>query len=233
MGAASAFAAVILPMAAANAAGDSPVPGWGGTYDSCNGAVCLVMEPLTRASVESDWKYSGIRPWITDWKGDQAYNVQYTANDGTVTDAGSYNIKIEDYWNSLFSSSAYQFGDFVANPDAPEGLNLGDFGDLSGASMYKVTIGDFTNLTLNGVGAHDLNYWVMSYGNTDYTVVTDPNAGISQAYLQIGDAAPQFLWNSMFHDWFAPVPDYLIPNDPFAALDFNPCDYVGGCDVPL
>lgn len=232
VGAAAAFAALVLPMSAAHAAGGEnsgipPVPGWDGTYESCEGVVCLVMEPLTRESVESGWAYSGIRPFITDWKGDQLYNVTY---DGA--NVGSYDIKIEDYWNSFFSSSAYQFGDFVPSAEASDGFDLGDFDDLSGASIYKVTVGDFTNLTMNGVGAHDLNYWVMSFGETDYTVVTDPAAGISQAYLQIGDADPTFLWNSLLHGWFAPVPDYLIPNDPFASLDFDPCDYLGAvCDI--
>lgn len=231
VGAAAGFAALVLPMATADAAdgpgSTSPIPGWGGTYETCEGVVCLVMEPLTRESAERDWTYEGVRPWITDWKGDQLYNV--TLNGEEV---GSYNIKIEDYWNSFFSTSAYQFGDFTPNTAAPEDISaLGDYGYLSGASIYSVHFGDFTNLTINGVGEHDLNYWVMSFADTVYTVVTDPEAGRSQAYLQIDDAAPQFLWNSLLHDWFAPVPDHVIPDDPFASLDFDPCDYLGAiCD---
>jgi len=233
VGAAAGFAAFVLPMAAAHAGNDEsggtpPIPGWGGTYETCNGVVCLVMEPLTRESAERDWTYEGIRPWITDWKGDQLYNV--TLNGEEV---GGYNIKIEDYWNSFFSTSAYQFGDFTPNADTPDDLSvLGDYGYLAGASMYKINIGDFTNLTLNNVGAHDLNYWVMSNGSMEYTVVTDPSNFTSVGYIQIGDDAPMQLWNSFVHPWAPDVPDYLIPNDPFAALDFNPCDFLGAfCDV--
>ncbi|MEB3030763.1 hypothetical protein [[Mycobacterium] nativiensis] len=232
VGAACAFAAVVLPMSAAHAtsgaSGTSPLPGWDGTYDTCSGVVCLVMEPLTRESAERDWTYEGIRPWITDWKGDQLYNVTYDGEE-----VGGYNIKIEDYWNSFFSTSAYQFGDFTPNADTPEDLSvLGNFGYLSGASIYQINIGDFHNLTMNGVGSHDLNYWVMSNGDFGYTVVTDPSNFTSVGYIQIGDADPLQLWNSFIHPWAPEVPDYLIPNDPFAALDFNPCDFLGAfCDV--
>ncbi len=236
MGAAAAFAALVIPVSTANAAGDAgdtaPVPGFGGgPYETCNGAVCLVMEPLTRESVEKDWTYEGIRPYITDWKGDQLYNVMYTpAGSDEALQAGSYNIKIEDYWNSLFSTRAYQFGDFAANPGASDVnlSDLGNFGYLSGASIYQVNVGDFTNLTINGVGPHDLNYWVMTAGNFGYTVVTDPANFTSVGYIQIGDDDPMQLWNSFVHPWAPEVPDYLIPNDPFASLDFNPADFFGG-----
>lgn len=234
VGAAAGFAALVLPMSTAHAAGDGsgppPVPGWGDDpWETCNGAVCLVMEPLTRESVETGWKYEGIRPWITDWKGDQLYNVEYNGNQ-----VGGYNINIEDYWNSSFSTRAYQFSDFMPNDQTPADMSaLGDFGYLSGASVYQVNIGDFTNLTINGVGAHDLNYWVMSNGDFNYTVVTDPAEFASQAYIQIGDEDPQLIWNSFFHPTAVPVPDYLIPNDPFAILDFDPSQYLAGAMASL
>jgi hypothetical protein len=226
VGAAAGFAALVLPMASAHATDLFGNPD-GTTYETCNGAVCLTMgDPI-----DGNWKYEGIPPIITDWKGDQPYTVQYTADDGTVTDAGTYSIKIEDYWNSLFSTSAYQFGDFTANPDLPEGFNLsdlGNFGYLSGASIYQIHIGDFTNLTINGVGPHDLNYWVMSAGDINYSVVTDPLNGVSAGLIQFGEEAPQQIWNSLFHGWTPDIPDYLIPNDPFALLDFNPADFLAG-----
>lgn len=239
LGAAAAFAALALPTSAAHAAGPgtSPIPGWGDDpWESCNGAVCLVMEPLTRESVEQDWTYEGIRPFITDWKGDQAYNVMFTP-DGAEQSilAGTYNITIEDYWNSFFSTSAYQFGDFVANPDASDISlsDLGNFGYLSGSSIYEINIGDFTNLTINGVGPHDLNYWVVSNGDFSYNVVTDPSNFTSVGYIQVGDDAPMQLWNSFVHPWAPEVPDYLIPNDPFALLDFDPADFLGGALASL
>ncbi|MCV7384561.1 hypothetical protein [Mycolicibacter longobardus] len=236
VGAAAAFAALVLPMSAAHAAGEGsgppPLPGWGGgPYETCNGAVCLVMEDLTRESVARDWTYEGIRPFITDWKGDQAYNVVYSPEDAEAIQAGTYNIKIEDFWNSFYSTSAYQFGDFVVNPDLPEDFNLsalGQFGYLSGSSIYVINIGDFTNLTMNGIGPHDMNYWVMSAGDFTYTVATDPTTFTSAGYFEIGDDGPVQLWNSLFHPWVPNVPDYLIPNDPFALLDFDPADFFNG-----
>ncbi|CAJ1498836.1 hypothetical protein MU0083_002028 [[Mycobacterium] kokjensenii] len=228
VGAAAAVTALVLPMSAAQAA-PGPIPGWGeGPFETCNGAVCMVMEPLTRESLEN-WSYEGIRPFITDWKGEQLYNIEYTPEGSEEsTLAGSYNIQIEDFWNSFFSSSAYQFGDFVANPDLAEALDpmlLGNFGYLSGSSIYEVTIGDFTNLTMNGIGPHDMNYWVMSFGDLTYTVATDPNNFASAGYFQTGDDDPIQLWNSLWHPWAPGVPDYLIPNDPFAELDFDPADF--------
>lgn len=233
VGVAAGFAALVLPMSVANAAGESgstsPVPGWDGPYETCEGVVCLVMEPLTRESVGRDWSYEGIRPWITDWKGDQLYNVELNGEA-----VGGYNIKIEDFWNSFYSTSAYQFGDFMPNSDTPEDLSvLGNFGYLSGASIYQINLfdGAFTNLTINGVGPHDLNYWVMSANDLTYSVVTDPLKGVSAGLIQFGDDAPMQLWNSLFHSWTPEIPEYLIPNDPFAALDFNPCDFLGLCDL--
>ena len=230
VGAAAAFAALVLPLSVAHA--DPFTDPDGEPYETCNGAVCLVMGDI----LDGNWKYEGIRPIITDWKGDQPYIVQYTADDGTVTDAGTYTVKIEDYWNSFFSSSAYQFGDFVASPAAADDLDLGDFGDLSGSSIYQVTIGDFTNLTINDVGPHDLNYWVMSAGDLIYTVVTDPLHGTSAGLIQTVGELPEQIWNSLFHPFVPDVPDYLVPDDPFASLDFDPCDFLGavcGGDVPV
>ncbi|ORW97411.1 hypothetical protein [Mycolicibacter terrae] len=210
-------------MSVANAAGDPFTDG--STWENCDGVVCLVMgSPL-----DGGWKYEGVRPFITDWKGDQPYSVQYNGDD-----VGSYTIKIEDYWNSFFSTSAYQFGDFTANPDLPEDFNMSDLGNfayLAGSSIYQINIGDFTNLTINGVGPHELNYWVMSLGDTSYTVVTDPINFTSAGLIQFAEEAPQQIWNSLFHSWTPEVPDYLIPADPFASLDFDPCDFLGAvCD---
>lgn len=222
IGAAAVFAALTLPTATATAAGDPFLDG--GTYETCNEAVCMVMGDLR----DGDWTYQGVRPFITDWKGDQPYTISYTDGENAI-DVGTYTIKIEDFWNVFYSTSAYQFGDFVANPDLPEGFDLGvlgDFGYLSGSSIYQINIGDFTNLTINGVGPHDLNYWVMSTGDFGYTVVTDPINFASAAYLSIGDD-DLFLWNSLFHPWVPEVPDYLIPADPFTDLDFDPGDYLG------
>ncbi|MDQ2627970.1 hypothetical protein [Mycolicibacter senuensis] len=194
----------------------------GNIYETCDGVVCLVMDDIRAGN----WTYEGIRPFITDWKADQPYLVQYNGED-----VGSYTVKIEDYWNSFYSSSAYQFGNFVANPALADDFDLkslGNFGYLDGASMYQVTIGDFTNLTINDVGPHDMNYWVMSFGDINYSVVTDPINGVSAGLIQIAEAAPAFLWNSLFHSdiELAAVPDYLLPADPFASLDFNPSDYL-------
>lgn len=228
VGAAAAFVALALPTAA-HAAGDPFLDG--GPWESCDGAVCLVMGDI----LDGNWKYEGIRPVITDWKGDQPYIVQYTGEDGNVVDAGSYVVKIEDYWNSFFSTSAYQFGDFTANSALADDFDLsdlGNFGYLAGSSVYQINIGDFTNLTINGVGPHDLNYWVMSLGDINYTVVTDPINFTSAGLIQFAEEAPQQIWNSLFHSWTPDVPDYLIPSDPFASLDFDPCDFLGAvCDI--
>ncbi|MBS9534323.1 hypothetical protein KIH27_12075 [Mycobacterium sp. M1] len=225
MGAAAAFAAIVLPTATAHAV--DPWGGDAGPFENCDGAVCLVMDNPR----DGGWTYSGIRPLLTDWKADhQAYTVEYTHEDGTVTDAGSYNVKIEDFWNPTFTSSAYQFGDFTANPDASDDLDLGKFEFLSGASMYKVTMLDglMSNLTINNVGEHDLSYWVFTFGDYTNTVVTDNVNHVSADFVQIGDAAPQLLWNSLFHSDIPTVPDYLLPADPFAGLDFDPNDFLGG-----
>lgn len=233
VGAAAGFAAVALPMASANAASD-PMDG---PYETCDGAVCLVMEPLTRDSFEGPdkvWTYGGVRPMFTQWKADdgQLYNVQVNDGDSTIN-AGSYDIKISDTWTPYVSSYVYQYGDFVPNADAPADLDLGWFGDLSGATVYKTVFGDITSTTLSNVGPHDANYWVFSAPGFTNTIVTGD--GGSAAYIQFGDGPQSFLWNSLFHSGLpeAQVPDYVIPSDPFSSIDFDPCDFAGGCSDPI
>lgn len=279
LGAASAFAALALPLAAAHAedgatgtqvtAPDNGIaPGYGGgTYETCDGGVCLVMgkEDL------NDWTYKGIRPFLTDWKGVQQYEVEYnpaTANnppdglattttetntlasintDTTVTtehlsaptttattiDAGSYEVKTEDFWSPLFTSNAYEFGKFVPSADAPAtaASEIGWYGDMSDSSIYKVSLfdGDLTNLTMNNIGPHDADYWVVSTPNFTNTIVTVD--GASADYIKVGDDAPVFLWNSLFHSGLeeAAVPTFLIPDDAFAGTDFEPTQYL---DIP-
>lgn len=229
VGAAGAFVAIVLSMSTANAAGSENgiAPGFGGgPYETCDGAVCLVMGPENL----SDWQYGGVRPWITDWKGDQVYNVQYTSDDGTVTDAGSYNIKIDDFWSTLLTSSTYQYGDFVPDAEASNGLDLGWFDDLSGVTVQKLSYfgGAFTSLTMDNVGPHDATYWVFSTPDFTNTVVTVD--GVSADYIQVGDSSPMFLWNSLFHSGLteAAVPNYVLPADPFAGVDFDPSQYLDG-----
>ncbi|MGV0625838.1 hypothetical protein [Mycolicibacter minnesotensis] len=219
MGVAAGFAALVLPTATAAA---DPLTEEG-PWESCNGAVCLVMGDVRAGG----WAYEGIRPFITDWKGNQPYDVRYTGEGGEAINAGSYTVKIEEFWNPLYSTSAYQFGNFVGNPEAPDDLALGNFAYLSGSSMYRIDVfdGAFTNLTINNVGAHDLNYWVMSYGDITSTVVTDPNNFVSAGYIEFGDSDPIQLWNSLFHSWTPSVPDYLVPDNPFVGIDFDPDDF--------
>lgn len=268
LGAASAFAALALPLAAAHAedgatgtqvtAPDNGIaPGYGGgTYETCDGGVCLVMgkEDL------NDWTYHGIRPFFTTWDGNQQYEVEYnpataqnppdglvssdlspadagiageetTITDAGMVDAGSYDIKVADFWNPLFTSEDYTFGKFIPNPDAPANAasEIGWYGDMSGATIDKTTLGDITNLTMVGVGTHDANYEVLTVGDFTNTVVTVD--GASADYIQTGDDAPVFLWNSLFHSGIeeAAVPNFLIPDDPFAGTDFEPTQYL---DIP-
>lgn len=233
LGGSAAFVAIVLPMAVAHAGeGDDGVfPGWGGgPYESCNGGVCLVMEPLTQESVENDWQYSGVRPYFTEWKtaDPQVYNVQVDQGNGESINAGSYDIKISDTWTPLVAMYDYTYGDFVPNADAA-GLDLGWFGDLSGATVNKTTLfdGAITSLTMNNVGPHDVSYWVFS--TPDYTNVMVTADGVSADYIQFGDSDPGFLWNSLPHSGMleAQVPDYVIPNDPFSGIDFDPSQYFG------
>lgn len=253
IGAAAAFAAVALPMAAIAHADDSGAdngiaPGYGGgPYETCDGGVCLVMGDENL----SDWTYSGIRPFFTMWEGDQEYQVQYdpatasnppdglassdpsTSGDASTTvDAGSYDIKVEDFWNPIYYSSDYQFGDFTPDADAPANASslIGWYGDMSGATIDKTSAfdGEVTNLTMYNIGPDDANYEVFSTPDFTNTVVTAD--GASADYIQIGNDAPVFLWNSLFHSGLAEaqVPSFLIPDDPFSGIDFDPSEYVDG-----
>lgn len=237
VGAAAAVAALVLPTSAAHATGEGALSG---PYETCDGAVCLVMAPLTRDSFEGPekvWTYGGVRPMFTQWKADdgQLYNVQVDqGDDNSPIDAGSYDIKISDTWTPLVASYVYQYGDFVPNADAPTDLDLGWFGDLSGASVYKTSFldGAITSMTIENVGPHDASYWVFSTSDFTSTVVTAD--GGSAAYFQSGDSDPEFIWNSLFHPGLleAQVPDYLVPDDPFDGPDFDPCEYFGAlCDI--
>lgn len=218
---AAVFAGFVMPAAFAHAAvADN------GPYETCDGAVCLVMgdyQPDT-------WTYSGFRPYFTDWKGDQAYNVEVTGTDGSTVTAGSYDITVEDYWSTFMSSSTYRYGDFTAGGDGT-GLDLGGFGDLAGTTVYSTTFGDYNQVTINDA-ATGANYWIVTTPSYVNTVVT--MNGASQDYIQYtGDSAPTFLWNSLDDSTVVPVPDYLIPADPWAGLDFDPSEYLNGAIAGL
>jgi hypothetical protein len=197
-----------------------------GTWQTCDGDVCLVMGD----AAEDDWSYSGVRPFFTDWIGHQPYTVEVTQDDGSVIDAGSYNIDIQDYWSPIFAISMYHYGDFVPNDAAPSGLDLGDFGDLSDAWVYDSRLFDgaidqviLQNVHQNG---HDINYIILSMG--DFTNTFAYTWSATADYIQVGDSDPTFLWNSLFHSGFPKVPDYFVPADPFADLDFDPGDFEWG-----
>lgn len=197
-----------------------------GPYETCDGAVCLVMGDVDPAT----WTYSGFRPYSTDWKGDQAYNVEVTGADGSTTNAGSYDIKVEDYWSQFMSSSTYQYGAFTPSADGTD-LDLGSFGDLTGTSVYITTYGNFHQVTINDA-ANGASYWVVTTPSYVNTVVTMD--GASQDYIQYaGASAPTFLWNSLDDSTFVPVPDHLIPGDPWAGLDFDPSEYLNGAVAGL
>lgn len=214
--AAAVLAGFVLPAATAHAGLLD-----NGPYETCDGAVCLVMgdyQPDT-------WTYSGFRPYSTDWKGDQAYNVEVTGTDGSTADAGSYDIKVEDYWSQWMSSSTYRYGAFAPNADGT-GLDLAGFGDLTGTTVYSTTFGSFNQVTINDA-ATGANYWIVTTPSYVNTVVTMD--GASQDYIQYaGDGAPTLLWNSLVDSTFVPVPDYLIPADPWAGLDFDPSEFLNG-----
>ncbi|MDD7814359.1 hypothetical protein PP713_17470 [Mycobacterium sp. CSUR Q5927] len=209
--AAALFAGFVMPAALAHAGYADAGP-----YQTCEGSTCLVMgvyDPDT-------WAYSGFRPYFTDWKGDQVYNVEVTGADGATVDAGSYDIKVEDYWSTMMSSSTYTYGAFTA---ADTGADLGAFADLTGTTVYSTTFGDFHQVTINDA-ANGASYWIVTTPNYVNTEVTMD--GASQDYIQYtGDAAPTLLWNSLDNSSYVPVPDYLIPDDPWAGLDFDPGQY--------
>ncbi|MEO8815632.1 MAG: hypothetical protein ABI394_10390 [Mycobacterium sp.] len=194
--------------------------------DDCSGAVCLVMgDPIAGT-------YGGFRPYMTDWQGTQGYNVDVTQADGSTITAGSYDVQMQDFWSSLMSVSQYHYGDFV--PNAAAGIDPSDLngmGDLSGVSVYDTSYldGAFKFLAINDPGG--LSYYVTTTetatGTFTNTLVTGANA--SADYYQMGDAAPTFLYNSLNNGGeFPQVPDFATPPDPWAALDFNPADYLGG-----
>jgi hypothetical protein len=216
--AAALLTSFFLPMAVGHAAGAD-----GGPYETCDGAVCLVQDPGHLA----DWNYSGVRPLVTDWQGTQPYSVEVNGDD-----VGSYSITAEDTWTPLYHVWHYEYGDFtpaVAGSDP----DLGAFAGQSGASVYDASMlnGDVNFLTLIDIEqhGHELSYYVTSVGDFTNVAVVDPVHGTSADFIQSGDSAPQFVYNSLFHGGFFPqVPDYLVPGDQFAGLDFNPGDFVDG-----
>lgn len=211
--AAALFAGFLVPAGLAHAG----VPN-NGPYETCDGAVCLVMDDYK----PDTWTYSGFRPYFTDWKGDQAYNVEVTGADGSTATAGSYDIKVEDYWSQWMSSSTYQYGTFSPSADGA-GLDPGAFGDLTGTTIYSTTFGDYNQVSINDA-SNGASYWIVSTPNYVNTVVSMD--GASQGYIQYaGDSAPTFMWNSLDDSTFVPVPDYLMPNDPWAGLDFDPSEF--------
>ncbi|MBS9534324.1 hypothetical protein KIH27_12080 [Mycobacterium sp. M1] len=218
--AAAAFALFAVPAALAHAdtAG-------GGPYETCADGTCLVMG----VDNPDTWTYGGFRPYFTDWKGDQAYNVDLSGADGTSTDAGSYDVKVEDFWTPLISSSTYHYGDFT--PAAGEtGADLGAFADLTGTSVYTTTVGDFHQVTIDA--SNGATYWIVTTPDFVNTVVTMD--GASQDYIQhTGDAAPSFLWNSLTDPTFVSVPNYLIPDDPYSGIDFDPSQFLDGSVASL
>lgn len=229
-------AAFLCSVPVAHADDDGVAPGFGdaGPYQNCEGGVCLVMGKENL----DDYTYSGIRPYFTDWKGDQQYSVEYnpttasnppdgltatspTPSDGAGTNpvtAGTYQVATEDFWSPVFASNSYGFGDFSPNPNAPSDAasKIGWYGEMSGATVNKFTLGDITNLTMDHVGPHDASYWVFSTPTFTNTVVTVE--GASADYYQSDGSEPVFLWNSLFHPGMeeAQVPTFLVPVEPFA-----------------
>lgn len=209
--AAALFAGLVIPAALAHAGSAATAP-----YETCEGTSCLVMGVYNPET----WTYSGFRPYFTDWKGDQAYNVEVTESDGSTVNAGSYDIKVEDYWSTFMSSSTYTYGDFTPADGAAD---PGAFADLAGTTVYSTTFGNVNQVTINDA-ANDASYWIVTTPGYVNTVVTMD--GASQDYIQYaGDAAPTFLWNSLDNSSYVAVPDYLIPADPWAGLDFDPSEY--------
>ena len=217
-------APLLTAFAAATAVGHAAA---GDVYQTCDGGVCLTFDQDNLA----DWHYTGIRPFFTNWEGDQSYLVQVAQDDGTTLDAGSYMIKILDSWNPFMAVSTYEYGDFVPNGDI-SGLDLGWWDDLAGATVRDANWfnGMFHQLTLYDIGPHGMNYNVMTFGDFTATVVTANDMDNASAmFYQVGDSDPVFLWNALFHSWLPDIPDQFIPADPFAGIDFDPGDF--GLDV--
>lgn len=213
--AAAVLAAFLAPMALGHA--DTAT----GPYETCDDAVCLVQP----AGLDG-WNYSGIRPWITDWHSTQPYDVVVNGEN-----VGSYSITAEDTWTPLYWVWHYTYGDFTPSV-AGSDPDLGAFAGLSGAQVYSFGNADnsFQTLTLDDIvqHGHELTYQITKIGDFTNTNVIDPVDHTSADYIQVGDAAPQFLYNSLFHGEFFPTPpDYLVPADQFAAPDFDPGDFVG------
>jgi hypothetical protein len=207
-----------MPMALGHAA-DGP-------YETCDGAVCLVQD-----SDLADWHYTGLRPFVTDWIGTQPYSVQVTQDDGSTIDVGSYSISAQDVWTPFSMYSYYRYGDFTPSPEAGDDPDLGGFAGMTGASIFDVSYlgGTVRELILSNVDVHghELNYYSTTLGDFTNTTVWDPVHNTAADYIQIGDSAPQFLFNGLFHgDRLPTVPDYLVPADQFAQVDFDPGQFL-------
>ncbi|SRX95413.1 hypothetical protein MSP7336_03682 [Mycobacterium shimoidei] len=219
--AAALLAVLFLPKPAAHAEAT-----YEDLYQTCDGAICMVQDPGYLAN----WEYSGMRPLVTDWQGTQPYTVVLTQGGETV-ELGSYQITAEDTWTPMYSVWHYEYGDFTPAIEGSD-PDLGGFADMSGASVYDFSMldGDVQILTLDDVvvHGHELTYQVITIGDFTNTAVIDTVNGTSADFIQIGDADPQFLYNSLFHGWIPEVPEYLVPADMFAQMDFDPGDFVWG-----
>jgi hypothetical protein len=214
-------AAALLPVAIGHA-DDGP-------YETCEGGLCLVQDP----DYLDNWSYSGLRPFVTDWKGTQPYSVvEHDGTDGQSADLGSYDIKAEDVWTPVSMLSHYEYGDFT--PSAGESdPDLGAFAGLSGASIWDISYFDGTieALSLSNVEqhGHELSYYVTTLGGFTNVLAYDPVNFETADYIQMGTSDPQFLFNGLFHgDHAPPVPDYLIPGDQFSDMDFDPGQFIDG-----
>lgn len=225
--AAALVAGFAAPMALGHADDQLPpsFPPYNGPYQTCVDDACLTMGDA------GAWSYSGFRPFFTDWEvTDQPYTVTL---DGQA--AGSYLVDIEDTWSALVSVSEYHFSDFDPTAlglehAAPEDTALHGFDGLSGADITDVSWfgGRFNLLTIEGVTlhGHELNYSVISTPEFTNTMVYTSDSPANVDYIQFaGSDEPDVLWNTFFHSWLPPVPDYLVPADPFTDLDFDPGEY--------
>ncbi len=211
-GAAAALASFALPMALGHA---DPI------FQTCDGTGFCLVQPDDLAA----WHYEGVRPLITDWQGTQPYTVE---DNGTPL--GSYEITAKDDWTSIYSSHDYTYGAFTPSGGG-SAADLGGFSDESGAQIYDTSLYGgvdqyiaMDNVTQHG---HVLDYDIIKLGDFTNTMVVDPVDNTSADYIQSGTSAPEFLYNALFHGGFVPVPpEYLIPNDAFAAPDFDPSEFV-------